>query len=92
LGGSHRRDSIGNKIHIIRGKFGDIAVEMNIADQATIDKALVVQKRIFEKTRVSMPIGQILVEMGAMNPTNATRSCRCKRVRSPARPTPPLAP
>jgi uncharacterized protein (DUF342 family) len=51
-----------------RQRFGDIAVEMNIVDQATIDKALVVQKRIFEKTRVSMPIGQILVEMGAMTP------------------------
>ncbi len=47
-------------------RFGVIAVEMNCADQATVDKALVVQQRIFDKTRVNMPIGEILVEMDAM--------------------------
>ncbi len=47
-------------------RFGVIAVEMNVVDQKKVDKALVVQARIFEKTRVSMPIGEILVEMGAI--------------------------
>jgi hypothetical protein len=46
--------------------FGEIAVEMNFVDQKVVDKALVVQSRIFEKTRVSMPIGEILIEMGAI--------------------------
>jgi uncharacterized protein (DUF342 family) len=47
--------------------FGEIAVEMNFVDQKVVDKAEVVQSRIFEKTRVSMPIGQILAEMGAIS-------------------------
>ena len=47
-------------------RFGVIAVEMNFVDQKKVDKALVVQSRIFEKTRVSMPIGEILTEMGAI--------------------------
>lgn len=48
-------------------RFGVIAVEMNFVDQEKVDKALVVQSRIFEKTRVSMPIGEILTEMGAIS-------------------------
>jgi uncharacterized protein (DUF342 family) len=40
---------------------------MNFVDQKVVDKAEVVQSRIFEKTRVSMPIGQILAEMGAIS-------------------------
>jgi uncharacterized protein (DUF342 family) len=47
-------------------RFGDIAVELNFVDQEKVNKAVVVQKRIFEKTRVSMPIGEILMEMGAI--------------------------
>ncbi|BBO75496.1 hypothetical protein DSCW_29130 [Desulfosarcina widdelii] len=47
-------------------RFGEIAVEMNFVEQEKIDKALVVQKRIFQKAGVSMPIGQILVEMGTI--------------------------
>jgi hypothetical protein len=47
--------------------FGEIAVEMNFVDQEKLDKALVVQKRILKKARVSMPLGQILVEMGAIS-------------------------
>ena len=39
---------------------------MNFVAQEKLDKALVVQKRIFQKTKVSMPIGQILVEMGTI--------------------------
>jgi len=46
--------------------FGEIAVEMNFVDPLKVEKALVVQQRIFESTRVSMPIGEILVEMGAI--------------------------
>lgn len=46
--------------------FGDIAVEMKLVDQVKIDKALVVQKRIFDRTRVNMPIGEILIEMGVI--------------------------
>ena len=49
-----------------QNKFGDIAVEMNFVEQIKVDKALEVQRRIFEKARVSMPIGEILVEMGAI--------------------------
>ena len=51
---------------VANNKFGEIAVEMNFVDQEKLDKALVVQKRIFQKARVSMPIGQILVEMGTI--------------------------
>jgi hypothetical protein len=47
-------------------RFGEIAVEMNFVDQMKIDKALVVQKRILQEADVHMPIGQILVEMGAI--------------------------
>jgi uncharacterized protein (DUF342 family) len=46
--------------------FGALAVEMNFVDKASVDKALVVQERIFEKTQVNMPIGSILVEMKAL--------------------------
>ena len=48
-------------------RFAVIAVEMNFVDQKMVDKAMVVQSRIFEKTRVNMPIGQILTEMGAIS-------------------------
>ena len=48
-------------------RFGVIAVELNFVDQEKVDKALVVQSRIFEKTRVKMPIGEILTEMGAIS-------------------------
>lgn len=47
-------------------RFGDIAVEMNFIDQAKLDKALVVQQRVYDKARVHMPIGEVLVEMGAI--------------------------
>ena len=52
-------------------QFGSIAVEMNFVDQDKVDKALVVQARIFAKTNVSMSIGEILVEMGVI--THAER-------------------
>ena len=47
-------------------RFGEIAVEMNFIDQEKVDKAVVVQERIFQKARVNMPIGEILIEMGAI--------------------------
>jgi hypothetical protein len=49
-----------------KSRFGDIAVEMNFIDRAKLDKALVVQQRVFDKTRIHMPIGEVLVEMGAI--------------------------
>ncbi|MFO7713261.1 flagellar assembly protein A [Desulfosarcina sp.] len=54
--------------NVKNSKFGTIAVEMHFVDQGKVDKALVVQTRIFNKTRVTMPIGEILVEMGAITP------------------------
>jgi uncharacterized protein len=54
--------------HDKNSQFSSIAVEMNFVDQGKVDKALVVQARIFEKTKVSMSIGEILIEMGALTP------------------------
>ena len=48
-------------------QFSSLAVEMNFIDQERVDKALVVQSRIFKKTNVLMFIGDILVEMGAID-------------------------
>lgn len=47
-------------------RFGVVALELNFVDQGKLDKALVVQMRIFERTKVKMPIGEILIEMGAI--------------------------
>lgn len=52
-------------------QFSSLAVEMNFVDQAKVDKAQVVQLRIFEKTNVRMCIGEVLIEMGAI--TSAQR-------------------
>ena len=60
-------------------RFGDIAVEMNVIKQITVDKALVVQKRIFEKTRVSMPIDEILIEMGVITADTRDEILKMKR-------------
>jgi uncharacterized protein len=54
-----------------KNQFGSLAVEMNFVEQDKVDKALVVQSRVFEKTNVHMPIGEILIEMGAI--TDAQR-------------------
>ncbi|BBO91253.1 FapA family protein [Desulfosarcina ovata] len=51
-----------------RNHFGVIAVEMNMVDQSNVDRAVVVQARIFEKANVNMPIGEILIEMGVLTP------------------------
>jgi hypothetical protein len=60
-------------------KFGAIAVEMNFVDQEKVDKAAVVQARIFAKTRVTMPIGEILVEMGAITPIEIDQILKIQR-------------
>ena len=47
-------------------RFGDIAVHMNLVAQDKLDRALVVQKMIFARTKVQMPIGKVLKEMSAI--------------------------
>ena len=47
-------------------QFSSLAIEMNFIDQDKVDKALVVQSRIFEKTNIRMSIADILIEMGAI--------------------------
>ena len=60
-------------------RFGVIAVEMNFVDQEKVDKALVVQARVFEKTRISMPISQILIEMCAITPAERKEILQMQR-------------
>jgi uncharacterized protein (DUF342 family) len=47
-------------------RFGDIAVNMNMVTQEQLDRALVVQKMVFSRSNVHMPIGKVLKEMGAV--------------------------
>jgi hypothetical protein len=47
-------------------RFGDIAVNMNMVTQEQVDRALVVQKMVFSRSKVHMPIGKVLKEMGAV--------------------------
>ncbi len=47
-------------------RFGEIAVNMNIVPQAKLDRALVIQKMILSRTKVHMPIGKVLQEMGIL--------------------------
>jgi uncharacterized protein (DUF342 family) len=47
-------------------RFGEIAVNMNFVPQAKLDRALVIQKLILSRTKVHMPIGKVLMEMGAL--------------------------
>jgi len=49
-------------------RFGEIAVNMNLVSQAKIDRALVIQKMVFSRTKVHMPIGKVLKEMGVLTP------------------------
>ena len=60
-------------------RFGTIAVEMNFVSQDKVNRALVVQTRIFEKARVNMPIGEILVEMSALTPAERDEILRMQR-------------
>ena len=45
-------------------RFGEIAVSMNMVPQTKLDRALVIQKMIFSRTKVHMSIGKVLKEMG----------------------------
>ena len=47
-------------------RFGDIAVNLGLMNQEKLERALVVQKMIFSRTKVHMPIGKVLKEMGAI--------------------------
>jgi uncharacterized protein len=47
-------------------RFGEIAVSMNMVPQEKLDRALVVQKMIFSRTKVHMSIGKVLKEMGIL--------------------------
>jgi uncharacterized protein (DUF342 family) len=47
-------------------RFGEIAVSMNMVPQEKLDRALVIQKMIFSRTKVHMSIGKVLKEMGIM--------------------------
>jgi uncharacterized protein (DUF342 family) len=66
----------------VQGKkdpFGALAVEMNFVDQEKVDKALVVQARIFEKTAVTTPIGEILIQMGALSSADRDEILRMQK-------------
>ncbi len=60
-------------------RFGAIAVEMNFVGQDKVEKALVVQARIFDKTRVNMHIGEILIEMSVLTPSERDEILRMQR-------------
>ncbi len=47
--------------------FGDIAVSMQLIAQEQLDRALVVQRCIFSRAKVHMPIGKVLKEMGVLS-------------------------
>ncbi len=49
-----------------KDRFGEIAVSMNIVPQSKMDRAVVIQKMIFDRTNVHMPIGKVLKEMGIL--------------------------
>ena len=48
-------------------RFGEIAVSMNMLPQEKLNRALVVQKMIFSRTKVHMSIGKVLKEMGLLS-------------------------
>ena len=47
-------------------KFGDIAVDQEMLAKDKLDRALVVQRCILNRTKVHMPIGKVLKEMGLL--------------------------
>ena len=47
-------------------RFGEIAVSMNMLPQEKLNRALVVQKMIFSRTKVHLSIGKVLKEMGIL--------------------------
>jgi uncharacterized protein (DUF342 family) len=48
-------------------RFGDIALDMQLLSKEKLDRALVVQDLIFTRTKVHMPIGKVLKEMGVLD-------------------------
>ena len=47
-------------------RFGEIAVSMNMLPQDKLNRALVIQKMIFSRTKIHMSIGKVLKEMGIL--------------------------
>lgn len=47
-------------------RFGNIAIELNLTTQEKLDRALVVQRCIFKRSKVHLPIGKVLKEMGIL--------------------------
>ena len=48
-------------------RFGDIALDMQLLSEEKLDRALVVQDLILTRTKVHMPIGKVLKEMGVLD-------------------------
>ncbi len=48
-------------------RFGDIALDMRLLSEEKLDRALVVQDLILTRTKVHMPIGKVLKEMGVLS-------------------------
>jgi uncharacterized protein len=48
-------------------RFGDIAVDMQLLSKEKLERALVVQDLIFTRTKIHMPIGKVLKEMGVLD-------------------------
>ena len=47
-------------------RFGQIAVDLNLCEPEKLDRALVIQRCIYNRTQVHMPIGKVLKEMGVL--------------------------
>ncbi|MGD9008050.1 MAG: FapA family protein [Desulfobacteraceae bacterium] len=52
-------------------RFGDIAIELNLLTEAKLNRALVVQRCIFKRSKVHLPIGKVLKEMGVLTQDQA---------------------
>jgi hypothetical protein len=47
-------------------RFGNIAIELNLLTEEKLNRALVVQRCIFKRSKVHLSIGKVLKEMGAL--------------------------
>jgi uncharacterized protein (DUF342 family) len=47
-------------------RFGSIAIKLNLLTEEKLDRALVVQRCIFKRSKVHLPIGKVLKEMGLL--------------------------
>jgi hypothetical protein len=56
-----------SKVNTIDLRFGEIAIELKLLDREKLDRALVVQRCVYDRTQVHMPIGKVLKEMGVLN-------------------------